>query len=159
MNRYFLGIYASFIEQFIDFKRQMGFKYDTEEIIYSIFDRFTIERGETIVGITKDLADAWKGLKPNESDSYRFHRMLCLNQLASFLSRIGIRSYISQLPRIKSTFTPYIFSTHELSAIFKACDEVSTKKSPELHYHYPPGANQASIWNRSTDKRSFVPAK
>ncbi|HYN44387.1 MAG TPA: hypothetical protein VER35_00140 [Candidatus Limnocylindrales bacterium] len=128
MNRQFWGIYASFIEQFIDFKRQLGFKYDTEEVIYSIFDRFTLERDETIVGITKDLADAWKMLKPNESDSYRFHRVVCLNQLSSFLIRMGIRSYISQLPRLKSTFTPYIFSRHELSDIFKACDEISTKK-------------------------------
>lgn len=122
MNRQFWGIYASFIEQFI------GFKYDTEEVIYSIFDRFTIERGETIVGITKDLADAWKELKPNESDSYKFHRVLCLNQLSSFLCQTGIRSYISQLPRCKSTFMPYIFSRHELTAIFKSCDEIRTKK-------------------------------
>lgn len=128
MTRQFWGIYASYIEQYIAFKRGLGFKYNTEEIIYSIFDRFTIERGETVIGITKDLADAWKRLKPNESVSYRFHRVVCLNQLASFLCQMGIRSYVSQPPPCKSTFTPYIFSKLELTAIFKACDEIRAKK-------------------------------
>ena len=128
MNKQFWGIYASYIEQYIAFKRGLGFKYETEEIIFSIFDRFTIERGETIVGITKDLADAWNRLKPNESDSYRYHRAVCLNQLSSFLCKMGIRSYMPQLSPCKSTFTPYIFSKLELTAIFKACDEIGTKK-------------------------------
>ncbi len=128
MNKQFLGIYASYIEQYIALKRGLGFKYETEEIILSIFDRFTIERGETKVGITKDLADGWNRRKPNESDSYRYHRAICLNQLSSFLCKTGIHSYIPQLPPCKSTFIPHIFSQDEITAIFKACDEVRTQK-------------------------------
>lgn len=129
MSKQFRGIYASYIEQYIAFKRGLGFKYNTEETIYSNFDRFTIERGETIVGITKDLADRWNRKNPNESDSYRYHRAVCLNQLSSFLCKTGIRSYIPQLPPCKRSFTPYIFSQDEITAIFKACDnKVRTKK-------------------------------
>ena len=139
MNKQFEGIYNPYIEQYIVFKRELGFKYNTERIIYSIFDRLTIERGETIVGISRDLADAWYKLNPNESDSYRYHRCVCLNQLASYLCKIGIRSYIPQLPPNKNTFTPYVFSKNEITAIFKACDEFSLKKKNGCCYHYSPG--------------------
>ena len=128
MSKQFWGIYASHIKQYITLKRGFGFKYKTEEVIYTIFDRFTIERGETKVGITKDLADEWNRRKPNESDSYRYHRAVCLNQLSSFICKTGIHSYIPQLPPCKSTFTPHIFSQNEISAIFKACDKLRAQK-------------------------------
>ena len=128
MNKPFWGIYASYIDQFITFKRGLGFKYKTEEIVLSIFDRFTIERGEVTVGITKSLADAWINLNPNESDSYKFHRTVCLNQLASFLCKTGIRSYIAKLPQCKNSFTPYIYSRDEVNVIFNACDSLRLLK-------------------------------
>lgn len=128
MDRQFRGIYAPFIEQYIGFKRALGFKYDTEEAIYAVFDRFTMERGETVVGITKDLAEGWSRKNPNESGSYRYHRAVCLNQLSSFLCRQGISSYIGQLPPNSSSFTPYIFSKDEISAIFKASDDLRARK-------------------------------
>ncbi|GAI87434.1 unnamed protein product, partial [marine sediment metagenome] len=39
MSKQFLGIYAAYIKQYIAYKRGLGFKYETEEIILSIFDR------------------------------------------------------------------------------------------------------------------------
>lgn len=123
MNKYkFWGIYAPYIRQFIDLKRGLGFKYITEEYIYRRFDQFTIDRGETEVGISKELADKWCERWNNESDSYRFHRCVCICQLSSYLCKLGIRSYIPQIPRNKSTFIPYIFSKKEMTAIFNAAD-------------------------------------
>ncbi len=123
MNKYnFWGIYAPYIRQFIELKRGLGFKYITEEYIYRRFDQFTIDRGETEVGISKELADKWCGRWNNESDSYRLHRCICISQLSSYLCKLGIRSYIPQIPRKKSTFIPYIFSKKEMTAIFNAAD-------------------------------------
>ena len=121
-NKQFWGVYAPYITQFIEIKRSLGFKYTTEETIYAIFDRFTIELGETQVGVSKELSEKWSERKNNESSSSRFHRCLCLNQLSSYLRQIGIRSYIPKLPRYQSSFTPYIFSQEEMSAIFSAVD-------------------------------------
>jgi integrase/recombinase XerD len=124
----FWGIYAPYISQFIDLKRDLGFKYTAEEYIYRRFDQFTIKRGETEVGISKELADKWCDRWNNESDSYRFHRYLCLSQLSSYLCRLGIRSYIPRSPRNKSTFTPHIFSKEEMTAIFNAADALVTPR-------------------------------
>jgi integrase/recombinase XerD len=129
MNKHrFWGIYAPYIKQLIDLKRSLGFKYITEENIYSIFDRFTMEMGETEVGISKELAENWCKRKNNESDSYRFHRGVCISQLSSYLCKIGIWSYIPPLPKCKSTFTPYIFSKVEIAAIFNASDQLRAKR-------------------------------
>lgn len=127
-KRLLWGIYAPYIRQLIDLKRSLGFKYFTEETIYSIFDRYTREISETKLGISKKLAEKWCERKNNESDSYRFHRCLCLSQLSSYLCRIGIRSYIPRLPRVKSSFTPYIFSKDEMAAIFNASDKLVAQR-------------------------------
>lgn len=127
-KRDFLGIYAGYIKDFIALKRGLGFKYDTEEMIYSIFDRFTIHRGEKTLGVTRELADAWCKKNENESSSYRKHRMICLSQLSSYLCQIGIRSYIPQIPVHRASFTPHIFSKNEIAALFHAADQLRAKQ-------------------------------
>jgi integrase/recombinase XerD len=128
MRKELEGIYAPYIKQYIDFKRSLGFKYDTEAKVFAFFDRFTIMRDEKTVGITQDMAVDWVNINPNESSSYKYHRCVCLNQLASYLCKIGFRSYIMQLPTIKNTFTPYIFSRKQVAALFEASDTVTGKK-------------------------------
>ena len=127
-NRAFWGLHAPHIRQLIDFKRSLGFKYVTEEIIYSIFDRFTIELGETKVGITKELSDKWCERKNNESESYWIHRSACLVRFSSYLCKIGIRSYIPQLPKHRSTFVPFVFSKNEMGSVFAAADALRAQR-------------------------------
>lgn len=127
-EKHFTGIYAPYIKDFIALKRGLGFKYDSESTIYSIFDRFTVHRGVKVVGITRELADDWCRKNKNESDSYRKHRVICLCQLSSYLCQIGIRSYIPQIPVFRSTFTPYIFSKNEVMALFNAADQLRAKR-------------------------------
>lgn len=127
-ERCFLGIYSQHIRDFIALKRGLGFKYETEEIIYSLFDRFTVQRGEQTLGVTRELADAWCKKNENESSSYRKHRMICLSQLSAYLCQIGIRSYIPQIPVLRTSFTPYIFSKAEVSALFHAADQLRAKQ-------------------------------
>ncbi len=133
MHSQYKGVYAPYIDQFINFKRTLGFKYKTEEKILAYFDRLTIARGEKIPGITKELAEAWKQSKPNESSSYKVHRCICLNQFASYLCKAGVPSHMLQLPHHKNTFIPYIFSREQMAAIFTACDTLSAKKKEWTH--------------------------
>lgn len=116
------GIYDPYIRDFINMKRDFGFKYEKQESILLRFDRFIAEKGETKVGISKELADKWCERRSNESDGNRYNRCVCISQLSSYLCGLGIRSYIPRLPPIQSSFTPYIYSKKEMSAIFKAAD-------------------------------------
>lgn len=49
MSKDFDGIYAPLMKEFVDMKRSLGFKYNGGEFVLSLFDRFTIERKETII--------------------------------------------------------------------------------------------------------------
>jgi len=128
MSNQLQGVYAPYIKEYIDFKRSLGFKYKTEMTLFGLFDQFTMKRAEKLVGITRDLAEAWRELNPNESSSYKYHRCVCLNQLASYLCKVGIPSYLMQLPPNKNVFAPYIFSKAEVDRIFSACDTLVSKK-------------------------------
>ena len=52
----------------------LGFEDTRGKGGFYVVGRHDFERGETKVGITKDLADGWNRRKSNESDSYRYHR-------------------------------------------------------------------------------------
>ncbi|KLU62476.1 tyrosine recombinase XerC [Peptococcaceae bacterium CEB3] len=121
----FQGIYAALLDQYVDFKKSLGYKFKDAEYTYCLLDRFTIQNGETEIGITKQLADKWAAKRPNESDSTRYRRVMYLIQFTAFLNDSGYNSYIPVLPRAyKSTFTPYIFSPKEIEEIFAVSDRL-----------------------------------
>ncbi|MGV8091479.1 MAG: tyrosine-type recombinase/integrase [Mangrovibacterium sp.] len=126
MSREFYGIYAPYLKELVELKRSLGFKYICGEFVFSVFDRFTIERNETTIGITKELSDTWCQRRDNESNSYHYRRCFLLSSLSSFLCKKGIRSYVPQLPPVKNTFVPYIFSRKEMDRIFAACDNMQS---------------------------------
>lgn len=114
------------MRELVELKRSLGFKYISGEFVLTVLDKFSIERNETTVGITKELSDAWCRKRNNESDSYHYKRCFILHSLSSFLCKKGIRSYIPQLPPVKNTFIPYIFSKKEIEEIFSACDNLQS---------------------------------
>lgn len=77
---------------------KQSYRFTDAEYTYCLFDRFTIQKGGTEIGITKEMADRWAVKRPNESDAS------ATGGLCS-----GYDSYIPRLPRAyKSTFTPCI---------------------------------------------------
>lgn len=122
------SIYADLIKQYIAYKRSLGFKMEDTEERLSRFDRLTIERKESIIGISKDLFDVWSVPLPQESDTNRYHRICKLRQFSRYLQLLGYDSCIPKLPKYNSTFVPYIFTQSELGAIFHACDKLFLKR-------------------------------
>lgn len=124
MTIVYKGIYASLLHEFVDFKRHCGFKYNTEEKIFLLFDRLTIDRKEVKPVISSDLADKWSIKRDNESDAYRYKRCIALNQFSLHLNRMGVESSMAYAPKPKKNFTPYIYTGKELDAILDACDNL-----------------------------------
>ena len=135
MNKSFNhGIYADLIRQYIDYKRSLGFKMeDTEERMRG-FDRMTIDRQETAIGISKELFEQWSTLSHHESGHTRHIRISMLRQFSFYLQMMGYDSYITPLPKYKSTFEPHIFTKAEIAAIFQAADKLFLKRK----YMYSP---------------------
>jgi integrase/recombinase XerD len=111
-------------------KMKLGFKYRTASGILFQIDRFA-ERGREISpGITKEFAEKWSKIFPNESEFHRYARVRHLAQFSSYLCDLGIQSYIPKLPPYpQSTFIPYIYSQKEMDAIFSACDELKLQRA------------------------------
>jgi integrase/recombinase XerD len=116
-----IRIYAPYIEQYLAFKRSLGFKMKTEASVLAQFDRLITDTDQSI-GITKLMSDAWCEKRPNETFSNRYARVIHLCQFAKFLSGIGIPSYIPEIPKFHSSFTPYIFSKEQMESFFLASD-------------------------------------
>jgi integrase len=116
------GIYAELIEQYITFKRSLG--YALENVYtFSMFDRFTVEHNVSAIGLTRELTDKWAEKRTNDSDVTRYKRVNDIANFSKFLNHIGYPSYIPrQMKAYHSTFTPHIFSKEELNAFFHACD-------------------------------------
>ena len=121
----FAGIYTRFLDQYLQYKKNMGYSVVSIESSLYLFDQFTISEGVSEFGISKELADKWYLKRPNESDSTRYRRIMHLIHFSCFINDLGYTSYVPRLPReYRSTFTPYIFTHEEIVAIFSACDNL-----------------------------------
>ena len=122
------GIYTDLIKQYIEYKRSIGFKMEDTDERLRRFDRLTISRKETIIGISKGLFDEWSIPFPEESHVTRYGRISILRQFSAYLQMVGYNSYIPRLPKYKSTFTPHIFTKAEITSIFEASDKLFLKR-------------------------------
>lgn len=131
-SKYYYSIYGPYIEQYLDGQRSLGFKPRQRNSILVLFDRLALERDEEVVGISKELADEWGKKSLNESEINRYKRIQGLRLFASFLCEIGHPSYIAQLPKLKTDFTPYIFTKDQILAFFDVCDQLDNKTTNRL---------------------------
>jgi integrase len=118
----FKSIYSTYIKEYIEFKRNLGFNLRDAEYVYIQFDRLALQRDEKVIGITKELSDTWCSKRPNESDGTRYDRVSKLSLFARHLCNIGYPSYIPEIPRFKSSFIPYIFTKKEIESVLTASD-------------------------------------
>jgi integrase len=132
----FNSIYALQIEQYIAFKRNLGFKIKSDEYVFIQFDRLACDRNETFIGISKELSDAWCGKHPNETERTRHDRISKLSLFSRYLCNKGYSSYVPDIPKCKSSFVPYIFTKDEIDLLFTACDRFKPNKISVKSFHY-----------------------
>lgn len=120
------GILAPFIWDFLRMRRNLGFKSISTEYSLFAFDDFANGKGIASITMTKELADEWCQRRPNEATDTWSHRNCFLRQFSIYLFNIGYETYIPlKLPsKHDDTFIPYIYSDHELQAIYQACDSL-----------------------------------
>ena len=122
----FKSIYAPLIQQYIDLKRGLGYKFGLGQGLKAL-DAFFFSAGSTQIGITPIEADLWCSKYPNENDVNRYQRCSHLRNFSIFLNDIGYDSYIPrQVKRISAIYTPHIFTKDEMKRLFTACDQIYT---------------------------------
>jgi integrase/recombinase XerD len=125
MRKKFKSVYARHIEQFIEMKHALGYKFVAPQVILNQLDQFAELQKEKSSGITKEFADKWSKKRPNESASYRYTRIRILAQFSKYLFDHKIKSHIPKLPPFPaSTFIPYIYTPSDIEVLLKASTEL-----------------------------------
>jgi len=132
----FQGIYAPFIQKYINFKRSLGYRFQNKYLFMS-FANFTVENGVMDIGLTKELCDKWQEKRPHESDATRYKRVNDIRNFSIYLNQLGYPSYIPAQLKYRSNFTPYIFSAKEIKRFFEACDSLEITPCSNITYMLP----------------------
>lgn len=124
-NNIFRSNTGSYIEDFINYKRSLGYKYDAAGQTLKNLENFLTEHHYDNVGLSKSIAESWAKKRANETELSRYGRLICMNQFSFYLRELGITSFILPLPKYpESTFVPHIFPFNEIERIFNACDSL-----------------------------------
>lgn len=124
MPSFYYSIYGPYIEQYVAMQIKLGYKPKERVSVLAIFDKWILERNEETICLSKELVEDWGMIRNNESEINRYKRIQGVRLFASFLCKIGYPSYIAALPRLKSTFTPYIFTDRQIVTFFGVCDHL-----------------------------------
>jgi len=116
-----------YCNDYLAFKRAGGGIAFKEGQMLNRFATLAEKHSPESVSVTKELADLWANLSPNEKPTNQQHRKGAVNRLSKYLISRGVESYL--YPRTKwvgTDFVPYIFTDEELSRLFAACDNTRT---------------------------------
>ena len=132
------SIFSELIQDFIDYKRVAGYKYESEVAILKEFDSLCCSLNIEAPVITKELSDIWCTKKPHESErSSHIKRVSCIRQFAFYLISSGYEAYIpvnlEYIQQRKSKYSAYIFSHEEMDRIFDASTRVYPNSRSTMH--------------------------
>lgn len=126
---------------FIEEKRAVGYKYETEASILKRLDIFLIRQNFNDRVLTKEIVLLWSEKRKAEADNTRNARISLIKGLALYMTRLGHKSYIYPEKAVsidRHRYTPYIFSEEELAKIFDTIDNFPpTTASPYRHLILP----------------------
>lgn len=136
------SIFSELIQDFIDYKRAAGYKYESETSCLKEFDELCCSLNIMTPVITKELSDIWCTKKPHESErSSHQKRVSCIRQFALYLISSGYEAYIpvnlEYIQHRKSKYSAYIFSHEEMSRIFNTSNQVYPNRQSTMHLVMP----------------------
>lgn len=136
------GVFKELILKFIQYKRGIGFKYgrEVESALSQLNKRLNAYDIETL-RLPKEIVMKLAERIPLEASATQAKRIGLLRHFAIFLNIMGHEAYVyPQLYSVKAncSFSPYIFSHEQISAIISASDSLGySAQSPKYHIVWP----------------------
>lgn len=132
--RKLISIWAPYLEDFYEFKKLSGYKYESAESVIYQFDRYYNDLGLVELQYTRDIVEPFLYTDTNRRIATQQWKASVLRQFGDYIIRHGILDYIYQIPSIslkgEAAFVPYIFSKDELSQIVKYLDAYPISNLP-----------------------------
>lgn len=126
MKTFYYSVYGPFMEDYLALKRSLGYKCMAVEYAFRKFDRFVLREEETSVGLSKELCERWGEKQPNESHKSWYNRIQILSGFSCFLQSLHYPFFLPKLPKVKNTYTPYIYSKEEIALLLSEADKLTT---------------------------------
>ena len=119
-NIVYNGPFGNHIQNHIELKQALGYKYITEAEHLKRFDTFTLKKYNSANALTKEIVLDWCSKKSYEAQSNQCSRVSILRQFSIYLDSIGVMVYImpkNYYPRVVQ-YIPYIYTADELRRFF-----------------------------------------
>jgi integrase len=114
------------VEQYIAYKKSLGFQIKIESQQLRKFAEYTIERGYS-TSLTTDMAFEWAGLKSTYSRWYRARRLELIRNFANFIHIFDINTQIppkNVFGKCHGRTKPYIFTKEETILLMKTASKL-----------------------------------
>lgn len=139
-NILYRGPLKDHIQNYIELKKAIGYKYDTEARHLKRFDRFTLEKYPESATLTKEIVLDWCRKKDYEAQANQCSRASIIREFGKYLESIGSKVYI--LPKgyypTEPQYMPYIYTTDELAKFFAETDKCRYSCECPYRHHIMP---------------------
>lgn len=124
-NIIYTGPFKDHIKNYIELKKAVGYKYDTEASHLKRFDKFTLEKYPKGAILTKEIVLDWCSKKSYEAQENQCSRASIIRQFAKYLDSIGVKSYVvpTGYYRTGRQYMPHIYTIDELAKFFAETDK------------------------------------
>ena len=128
MNTKLASAFAPFISGLIATKRASGYTYETAEYYLHSFDRYC-SAYPTHRSLSRELVHGWAEAKDGEAPATHRTRTSPIRQLGRYMQSLGIsEAFVLQgaFSRKAHRYVPHFFTPQEITAFFRACDQLKT---------------------------------
>jgi integrase/recombinase XerD len=119
------GPFKDHIQNHVELKRAVGYKYDTDAGHLKRFDRFTLKKYPDATVLTKEIVLDWCDKKTYEAQTNQCSRASIIRQFGKYLDSIGVQAYV--LPKgyypTGEQYIPHIYTADELTRFFAETDK------------------------------------
>ena len=139
-NIVFEGPFGKYIQDFVQLKKAIGYKYDSEARHLKRFDRFTLEKYLSADSLTKEIVLGWCRKQPYESQANQCSRASIIRQFGKYMDSLGLDAYI--IPKgyypTEEQYVPHIYTQDELERFFAETDKCHyCSECPNRHLIMP----------------------
>ena len=128
--RVFVSKFAPVIEGYLEFRKAMG-RSSCHAGHLALFDRFCNEKHPHVADLTKDIVLGWIAEESAKEHDALSYKVSAIRQLARYIGHDAFLVPANFAPK-KSSFTAYIFSDDELTALFQAADSLIRKGGRDI---------------------------
>jgi len=126
MNKYtYSGPFKLLIQEFIELKQAIGYKYFTQAEHLKRFDTFTLQNHPGASILTKEMVMQWCTKKSYEQQANLCARASVIRQLAIYITNLDVNAYVLPKNYFKKgrKYIPYIYTDNELKRFFRETDK------------------------------------